>query len=70
MSNDYEIQSNVTYGPSHYDMNEAFCTCMRAAIEAGLESAPIGVITTAGTKNPKYVLTNPVVRFSPGNDDF
>jgi len=70
MSDDCEIQSHVTYGPSHYDMNEAFCTCMRAAIEAGLESAPIGVITTAGTKNPKYVLTNPVVRFSPGNDDF
>jgi hypothetical protein len=25
------------------------------AIEAGLESAPIGVITKPGTKNPKYV---------------
>jgi hypothetical protein len=25
------------------------------AIAAGLENAPIGVITTPGTKNPKYV---------------
>ena len=30
---------------------------MQAAIEAGLESAPIGVVTTPGTKNPKYVPT-------------
>jgi hypothetical protein len=27
------------------------------AITAGLESAPIGVITTPGTQNPKYVPT-------------
>ena len=26
-----------------------------AAIEAGLESAPIGVVTTPGIQNPKYV---------------
>jgi hypothetical protein len=32
---------------------------MLAAIEAGLESAPIGVVTTPGTKNPKYVPTKP-----------
>ena len=30
---------------------------MRLAITAGLESAPIGVITTPGTQNPKYVPT-------------
>ena len=36
-------------------MDDAFCAAMRAAIEAGLESAPIGVITTPGTKKPKYV---------------
>jgi hypothetical protein len=36
-------------------MDEAFCTRMRKAIEAGLESAPIGIVTTPGTKNPKYV---------------
>jgi hypothetical protein len=29
---------------------------MRMAIAAGLESAPVGVITTPGTKKPKYVL--------------
>jgi len=28
-------------------------------IAAGLESAPIGVVTTPGTKNPKYVPTEP-----------
>jgi hypothetical protein len=37
------------------EMDEAFCTRMRKAIEAGLESAPIGIVTTPGTKNPKYV---------------
>ena len=40
-------------------MDDAFCARMRAAIAAGLESAPIGVITTPGTKNPKYVPTEP-----------
>jgi hypothetical protein len=30
---------------------------MRTAIAAGLENAPIGVITTPGTKKPKYVPT-------------
>ena len=34
-------------------MDDAFCARMRAAIEAGLESAPIGVITTPGTQHPK-----------------
>jgi hypothetical protein len=37
------------------DMDDAFCARMRAAIEAGLESAPVGVVTTPGTQNPKYV---------------
>ena len=40
-------------------MDDAFCARMRAAIGAGLESAPIGVVTTPGTKNPKYVPTEP-----------
>ena len=53
--NDYnETQSRLTNR-----MDEAFCARMRAAIEAGLESAPIGVITTPGTKNPKFVSTEP-----------
>ena len=54
MSDDNEIQLHVTYA-SHMDMDEAFCACMRIAIAAGLENAPIGVITTPGTQNPKYV---------------
>jgi hypothetical protein len=41
-------------------MDEAFCARMRAAIEAGLENAPIGVVTTPGTKNPKYVPAGPL----------
>jgi len=52
--------------PSHFLMDEAFCARMRMAIEAGLESAPIGVVTTHGTKNPKYVPTEPrLLGFSP-----
>ena len=38
-------------------MDDAFCARLRAAIEAGLESAPIGVVTTPGTQSPKYVST-------------
>jgi hypothetical protein len=64
---DDEIHLHVTYA-SHLDMDEAFCVRMRAAIAAGLESALIGVITTPGTKNPKYVATTQVVRFSQGSD--
>jgi hypothetical protein len=65
MSDADEIQSSVT---SH---DEAFCARMRAAIEAGLESAPVGVITTPGTKNPKYIATEhlPIVP-SRGAMDF
>ena len=36
-------------------MDDAFCARMRAAIAKGLESAPIGVVTTPGTEKPKYV---------------
>jgi hypothetical protein len=36
-------------------MDEAFCARMHKAIKAGLENAPIGVVTTPGTQNPKYV---------------
>ena len=38
-------------------MDDAFRARMHAAIEAGLERAPIGVVTTPGTSNPKYVPT-------------
>ena len=58
---DDEIHPQLTNGGrSHFDMDEAFCARMRAAIEAGLERAPIGVVTTPGTKNPKYVPTKPL----------
>jgi hypothetical protein len=53
---DDDIPPYLTNG-SHFDMDEAFCARMHAAIAAGLESAPIGVTTTPGTKNPKYVTT-------------
>ena len=56
MSDDDEIHLHVMYA-SHWDMDDAFCARIRMAIEAGLESAPIGVVTTPGTKNPKYILT-------------
>ena len=54
MSDDDETHLHVTYA-SHWDMDDAFCSRMCAAIAAGLESAPIGVVTTPGTKKPKYV---------------
>ena len=54
MSDDDEI-----HGANHFAINEAFCARMRAAIAAGLESAPIGVVTTPGTKKPKYVPAEP-----------
>jgi hypothetical protein len=57
---DNEIITSLTNGgPGYLEMNEAFCARMRAAIAAGLESAPIGVVTTPGTKNPKYVPAGP-----------
>jgi hypothetical protein len=65
MSNHDEIErlteiERITNGkPSYFDMDATFCTRMYAAIAAGLECAPIGVITTPGTKNPKYVPTEP-----------
>jgi hypothetical protein len=58
MSDDNQIHL-TNGGPSHFDMDEAFCARMRMAIAAGLENAPIGVITTPGTKSPKYIPTKP-----------
>jgi hypothetical protein len=57
VGDDDEIRT--TYYASHFDMDEAFCARMRMAIGAGLEKAPIGVVTTPGTKNPKYVPAEP-----------
>ena len=54
------VEIERAYGkPSHFDMDEAFSARMRMSIEAGLENAPIGVVTTPGTKNPKYVPAEP-----------
>ena len=47
MGDNNEIQSRMNR------MDDAFCARLRAAIEAGLESAPIGVVTTPGTQHPK-----------------
>ena len=52
-----EIERAANGKLSYLRMDAAFCARMHAAITAGLESAPIGVITTPGTKNPKYVPT-------------
>jgi hypothetical protein len=66
---DAESESAVAYGRhSHFDMDEAFCARMHKAIEAGLENAPIGVVTTPGTRNPIYVPTEQVVRISQTSD--
>jgi hypothetical protein len=44
---------------SRMRMDVAFCARLFAAIEAGLESAPIGVVTTPGTQSPKYIKAEP-----------
>jgi len=66
MSDDSEVQSLTNR------MDDAFCARMRAAIDAGLESAPIGVVTTPGTKNPRYLPTEhcPLLVPSPGEWTF
>ena len=64
MGDDDETHLHATYA-SHRDLDDAFCARMRAAIEAGLESAPIGVVTTPGTKNPRYVPAEPLPLPSP-----
>ena len=74
MSDDDEIQELVEIErtangkPSYLDMDEAFCARMRAAVAAGLENAPTGLITTPGTRDPKHVPAKQVVRFSQGSD--
>jgi len=66
---DDEIHSRLSIGgQTHFDMNEAFCARMRGAIDAGLEKAPIGVVTTPGTKNPKYIPTEPRTLVSSQRD--
>jgi hypothetical protein len=64
MSDDDEIHSHLTNG-AYLDMNDAFCARMREAIEAGRESAPIGIVTTPGTESPKSVAAEPRPPYSP-----
>jgi hypothetical protein len=60
LQSDDEIHPRLSIGgQTHFDMNEAFCARMLKAIEAGQERATIGVVTTPGTKNPKFVPTEP-----------
>jgi hypothetical protein len=60
MSDDDKIPAHLANGgPSFSSMDEAFCARLHAAIAAGLESAPIGIVTTPGTKNPKYLTPEP-----------
>jgi len=62
MSDENEIRSRVTR------MDNAFCVRMGAAIEAGLENPPIGVVTTPGTQHPKYVPAEPQPLTSSSGD--
>jgi hypothetical protein len=69
IDDDDEIHPRLSKGGrTHFDMDEAFCARMRKAIEAGLEKAPIGVVTTPGTKNPKFVPTEPLPLVSSQRD--
>jgi hypothetical protein len=56
---DDDIPLHLTYGANHLAMDEAFRARMHAAIEAGLENPPIGVVTAPGTQTPKYVPAEP-----------
>jgi len=72
MSDDDEIEvTEIERGkPSHVNMNEAFRVRMLKAIAAGLESAPVGVVTTLGTKKPRYIPEHCPLVPSPGAMDF
>ena len=50
-----DIERAAKGKPSHVQMDAAFSARMHAAITAGLESAPTGVVTTPCTQNPRYV---------------
>jgi hypothetical protein len=59
MSDDDDLHVTYATYAGHLNMDDAFCVRMRAAIAAGLETAPIGVVTTPSTKNPKYLAAEP-----------
>jgi len=69
VDDDEELHPRLSNGgQTHFDMDEAFCARMRKAIEAGLEKAPVGVVTTPGTKKPKYVPAEPWLLSSSSGD--
>ena len=63
-----EIERAANGKPSHFQMDAAFRARMHAAIATGLESAPIGVITSPGTQNPRYV-SNVTARYHRPRDE-
>jgi hypothetical protein len=63
-----EIERITNRKPSYFDMDAAFCARMYSAIRAGLESAPTSVITTPGTKNPRYVSDQTARHHLPRNE--
>jgi hypothetical protein len=67
---DDEIQHHPTNQPDHFDMDEKFCARMRVAIALGLESAPIGIVTTPGTKNPRFIPTRQPMALSQDDGAF
>jgi hypothetical protein len=70
MNDNDDTHLHGTYA-SHSDMDAAFFARMRIAIAARLESASIGVVTTPGTKNPRYVPTElPPLASSLSDRDF
>ena len=64
MSDDDESRSHLTNG-AYLAMNDAFCVRMSKAIAAGLENAPIGVVTTPDVPTELRPLTS-----SSANTDF
>jgi hypothetical protein len=63
-----EIERVANGKPTHLAMDAAFCARMHAAITAGRETAPVGVITTPGTQNPKHV-SNLTARYHRPRDE-
>ena len=64
---DDEVHLPVTYA-SHFNMDAAFCA---PHARGGWSMRRLGVITTPGTKNPKYVATElPPLASSLSDKDF
>ena len=53
---------------AHFEMDAKFCARIRAAIAQRPESAPIGIVATPGTKNPKCI-ANQIARYDRSRDE-